>query len=95
MIATMKRNRVIRDAWASFFFHPFLLKGTWSAGISRFPQDVAPIRKLIEAAKKYGYEFISLSEWKRKAGKHIRPERYHQIKPFRILSCKDYFSLPF
>jgi uncharacterized protein YdaL len=49
--ADAKRDRVIRDAWASFFFHGFLLGKTVS-------ED--ELRLTFREFKKLGYEFVDL-----------------------------------
>ena len=63
MIANMKRNRVLRDSWASFFIHPFTLESHANEGLGAFPGDVREVERLIAATREYGYEFIDLSAW--------------------------------
>jgi uncharacterized protein YdaL len=47
LILTAQKNLVVRDAWASMYYHPYL-------GLSF-------LKKLIPAIKKLGYEFVPLS----------------------------------
>ncbi len=63
MVRIMKRNRKMRDAWASFFLHPFLLEETSNEGLARFVGDVSAIEALIEGTRKAGYEFVDLKKW--------------------------------
>ena len=66
VVASMKRNRNLRDVWASFFWHSYYLEKTALGGGAEYIGDVRHIDTLVEAAKQYGYEFISLSEWNAK-----------------------------
>ena len=77
MIQIMKRNRVIRDAWASMFVHPFLVASKASGGIGEFQGDTAEIERLFQAALDLDYEFIDLKQWTRKA---LRPKRSPTIE---------------
>lgn len=63
MVRIMKRNRKMRDTWASYFIHPFLLEETGGEGLARFPGDVSEIEKLIQGTREAGYEFINLKDW--------------------------------
>ena len=63
MVATMKRNRKLRDTWASYFIHPFLLEESSHEGLAKFEGDVEEIVKLIKQTREAGYEFIDLKEW--------------------------------
>ncbi len=69
MVQTMKRNRKLRDTWASYFIHPFLLEQTSSEGLAKFAGDVEEIEKLINQTRQAGYEFIDLKAWVEKAPK--------------------------
>jgi uncharacterized protein YdaL len=53
-----KRNKVLRDSWASVFFHPFLLAD----------QDPSnnDLRNLVTGLKKLGYHFINLNSFVQK-----------------------------
>lgn len=53
MIESLKLNRVIRDSWASFFWHPQLI---------RTKAGIRSLEKVITAVKEEGYEFTNLSE---------------------------------
>jgi uncharacterized protein YdaL len=74
LIAVMKRNRVIRDAWGSYFVHPFQLDDTIHEGSALFPGKTTRIEKLIQATRDNGYEFIDLKSWIAKVGDEKRPE---------------------
>jgi uncharacterized protein YdaL len=63
MIANLKRNRVLRDVWGSFFIHPFCISARENAGLGLFPGDVAEIERLIKAVRENGYEFIDIATW--------------------------------
>lgn len=57
-----KRNLVLRDIWASMFYHPYLLSGTLN------PENVNPalptdFENLITGLKTLGYEFVNLKEY--------------------------------
>lgn len=74
MVADAKRNLVLRDTWASFFYHPFLLESYESGGRGSYPGDTAELLYLIKEIKKLGYEFINLDDFVSKNTKPIRPE---------------------
>jgi uncharacterized protein YdaL len=46
-------NKVVRDAWASFFWHPVLI---------RTELGVRSLEKLVDGIRAEGYEFVSLQE---------------------------------
>ena len=64
MLAIAKRNRVIRDAWASFFFHPYLLEG----------QSDSELRRFLQGIRDLGYEFVDLDAFVRERKNILRPE---------------------
>ncbi len=74
MIRVMRRNAVLRDAWASFFVHPSMLDTTKVGGTARTPGASGELERLIRAARDNGYEFVSLSDWTREHRGPIRPE---------------------
>src|SRR5207247_2859335 len=47
MIRIARRNKVVRDGWASGFFHPFL--------------DLALLRELVQGIKAEGYTYVPLT----------------------------------
>lgn len=49
---SLKQLRVIRDAWASFFWHPQMISST--AGLQS-------LRQIIQAIREEGYEFLDLN----------------------------------
>ncbi len=63
IIEDARRNRVIRDAWASVFFHPFLLNNFLHDGIGKFLGDDRELRRLLRELKELGYRFISLDDF--------------------------------
>jgi uncharacterized protein YdaL len=50
-------NKVVRDAWASFFWHPFLINT---------PLGLASLEKLVDGIRAEGYEFVSLQELRKR-----------------------------
>lgn len=63
LISNVKRNSVLRDVWASFFLHPYLLDTKANGGIAPTPGDTKDLEELIRAVKDSGYEFIDLKTW--------------------------------
>ncbi len=74
MVADAKRNLVIRDAWASFFYHPFLIEPYNSDGRGAYPGDPSELRYLVQEVKKLGYRFVNIQEFVDQNTKPIRPE---------------------
>ncbi len=62
------RNRVIRDIWGSFFFHPYLLDQ------GEKEKNIAALKRLIQGMIDDGYEFISVDEFIRDKKNILRPE---------------------
>ncbi len=58
-----KRNRVLRDVWASMFYHPFLLTSYQNGGNGAFPGDTQELQEIIKEFKSLGYQFINLEEF--------------------------------
>jgi len=73
LVRIARRNRVLRDQWASFFLHPFRLNDTTEEGVGTFPGDTRGIERLIREIRSNGYEFIDLKDWMAKAPKQRRP----------------------
>ena len=65
MLADARRNIVIRDYWASFFFHPYIFSSRSDGGTGRFSGDTLELRKLVIGLKLLGYQFTSLDEFER------------------------------
>jgi uncharacterized protein YdaL len=63
ILADAKRNKVIRDSWASLFFHPYILTDLFNGGVGDYPGDKGPLIRLIKQIKSLGYEFVSLDEF--------------------------------
>ena len=59
MLEMARLNKVVRDAWASFFWHPPLI---------RTEIGIASLEKLVDGIRAEGYEFISLQELRRGGG---------------------------
>ena len=57
MLDTARLNKVVRDAWASFFWHPFLI----NSGLG-----IASLEKLVDGIRAEGYEFVSLQELRKR-----------------------------
>ena len=71
-----KRNLVLRDVWASVFYHPYLLdpnENDANKDITK-PKD---LERLVTGIKNMGYNFISLSEW---IGSHKDPVNLPRIE---------------
>lgn len=79
MIESAKRNRVLRDHWASLFIHPVLIQPPWEEGLGDFPGDGKKILELLTTIQSFGYEFINLNDWVLKQPLFIRPnvEEFH------------------
>lgn len=74
IIADAKRNLVLRDAWASFFYHVQLMNVDESGGQGHYPGDPSELRFLVKELKKLGYNFINLETYIQNNTKPIRPE---------------------
>jgi uncharacterized protein YdaL len=57
MIEIARLNKVVRDAWASFFWHPPL---------ARTPLGLRSLARLIDGIRAEGYEFVSLQELRKR-----------------------------
>lgn len=72
MVETARRNRVLRDQWASFFYHPALLDTTINGGRGLFAGDAGELKYLIQQIKKLGYRFTQVSELNRQYPLNMR-----------------------
>ncbi|MCD6039946.1 MAG: hypothetical protein K0S27_1346 [Gammaproteobacteria bacterium] len=63
IIKDAKRYSVLRDTWASFFLHDVLLNTTDHNGLALKEGDTSEIKRLINAIKEQGYEFVNLQQW--------------------------------
>ena len=63
MLANAKRNSIIRDYWASFFFHPFIFANKSRGGLGRHDGDTTELKKLVIGLKRLGYTFVGLPEF--------------------------------
>lgn len=66
LIRILRRNRVLRDAWGSWFVHPFRLLEKSQEGVGEFPGDTREIARVVKAALGLGYEFIDLQTWEKR-----------------------------
>lgn len=57
MLETARANRVIRDAWASFFWHPLLI---------RTDLGIQSLERLVDGVRALGYEFVSLQDLRKR-----------------------------
>lgn len=60
ILADAKRNLVLRDVWASVFYHPFLLDPALN------PENLGPnkdLDRLVKGIKNLGYNFINLDTY--------------------------------
>jgi uncharacterized protein YdaL len=53
MLAAARLNKLVRDGWASFFWHPPLI---------RTELGIASLERLVDGIRAEGYEFVSLTE---------------------------------
>lgn len=83
MIKTIKRNRVLRDVWASYFFHAFLLNLPKDSGIANTAGDTSELERLLQATIDAGYEFIQLEDW-------IKTHQHKKVKPVIEIDPPDY-----
>lgn len=67
LIDVARRNRVLRDAWASFYFHPYLLEGN-NPAIQ--PEE---IERLVRTIRELGYEFVDLEAVIERLGRTRQP----------------------
>lgn len=73
MIEDARRNLVLRDVWASFFYHPFLLESLDGGGRGEYPGDSAELDRLVTSIQKLGYRFVDAEEFIR-GRNELRPE---------------------
>ena len=57
MLEAARLQKVVRDAWASFFWHPPLI---------RTPLGIQSLEKLVDGIRAEGYEFVSLQELRKR-----------------------------
>lgn len=72
ILADAKRNLVLRDTWASMFFHPYLLTNWRGDGLGEYPGDVRPLRKILRGLKDLGYKFVDTKKFVEE-NKQMRP----------------------
>ncbi|MBI3504187.1 MAG: DUF2334 domain-containing protein [Proteobacteria bacterium] len=74
MVRILRRNAVLRDAWASFFIHPSMLEDSARGGAAAEAGGTAEIERLVREALASGYEFVDLAAWVRETPREMRPE---------------------
>jgi len=74
IVDTAKRNLVLRDTWASLFYHPFLLSPFEEDGRGMFPGDPAELKFIVENIKALGYQFINIDQFIDEQTLSKRPE---------------------
>ncbi|RZA09642.1 MAG: DUF2334 domain-containing protein [Proteobacteria bacterium] len=74
IVADAKRNLVIRDAWASLFYHPYLLQTFKNGGRGTYPGDSQELGFILREIKKLGYKFLSADEFSKNQPRLLRPE---------------------
>jgi peptidoglycan/xylan/chitin deacetylase (PgdA/CDA1 family) len=57
MLEAARLHKVVRDAWASFFWHPPLI---------RTELGLSSLEKLVDGIRAQGYEFVSLAELRKR-----------------------------
>ena len=57
MLEMARANKVVRDAWASFFWHPPII---------RTEMGLQSLEKLVDGVRAEGYEFVSLTELRKR-----------------------------
>jgi peptidoglycan/xylan/chitin deacetylase (PgdA/CDA1 family) len=75
IIQDAKKYTVLRDTWASYFMHDILLNTVNDNGLAKEPGDTSELRRLIQAIKDDGYEFVDLKKWTaaHRNIKHLKP----------------------
>ncbi|MES2802487.1 MAG: DUF2334 domain-containing protein [Bdellovibrionota bacterium] len=86
IIADAKRNLVLRDVWASYFYHPFLFQVPETLRAEHLPAsqnirtqadfdgDTREMERVVIELKKMGYEFINIEDFARQNVDVLRPE---------------------
>ncbi|AZZ35311.1 hypothetical protein CIK05_00335 [Bdellovibrio sp. qaytius] len=77
IIADAKRNLVLRDVWASYFYHPFLFQipePPTAKDWADYDGDTREMERVVLELKKMGYEFINIEEFARQNVDVLRPE---------------------
>lgn len=62
ILADARRNLVLRDVWASVFYHPFLLDPALNAENAGNPSQT-DLERLVKGIKNLGYNFINLETY--------------------------------
>jgi hypothetical protein len=62
ILADAKRNLVLRDVWASVFYHPFLLDPALNPENQNNP-PVKDLERLVKGIKALGYNFINMDQY--------------------------------
>ena len=62
ILADAKRNLVLRDVWASAYYHPYLLSGTLNPANAN-PLVPSDLENMITGLQSMGYEFVNLKDY--------------------------------
>jgi uncharacterized protein YdaL len=57
ILEAARLNKLVRDAWASFFWHPYLINTH---------HGIASLEKIVDGIRAEGFEFVSLQELKKR-----------------------------
>lgn len=81
MLADAQRNLVVRDYWASFFFHPYLFAPRDDGGVGRQHGDTIELRKLLVGLKLLGYQFVGLPDFETQAAQQAEARATLRSRP--------------
>lgn len=84
LLATAKRNLVLRDVWMSFFVHEVILNTKDQGGIAEYPGDISQLHHLLKRIKAMGYRFVDLKTFTKK---HNQIKRKPTIYIPPLLAC--------
>ena len=62
ILADAKRNLVLRDVWASVFYHPFLLNPQLNQQNANNP-PMTDLELLVKGLKDLGYNFVNMDSY--------------------------------
>lgn len=62
ILADARRNLVLRDVWASVYYHPYLLSGTLNPENAN-PAVPTDLENMVTGLQTMGYEFVNLNEY--------------------------------
>ena len=80
MLQDAQRNSVVRDYWASFFFHPYLFASRDDGGVGRHAGDTIELRKLLIGLKLLGFEFVGLPEFEAQLARQASKQELTRVQ---------------